>query len=64
MHNEVTESENLAIEALKNFERRQGNTGDLPSEEDSQQAFIENRLTRKMSTVLEFLAEIYELKKE
>jgi hypothetical protein len=32
--------------------------------DESQKVLLENKITRKISSVLEFLAEIYELKKE
>lgn len=98
MTSDLKDAENLAVEALKNFEIRpaesvsgvsennkssksdkkqndgenslnksmndQSNTNSKVNQEDSQKAYIENRTTRKISTVLEFLAEVYDLKKE
>ncbi len=37
---------------------------DIADEENNNKEYIEKRTTRKISSVLEFLAEIYELKKE
>ncbi len=77
MGGDVKEAEHLAIESLKNFEIRPGESisgsgkkkhdeiyTSNKNEEENQSAYIENKTTRKISTVLEFLAEIYDLKKE
>jgi hypothetical protein len=37
---------------------------DFPEVKDSQKVYLENKITRKISSVLEFLAEIYDLKQE
>lgn len=75
--NYIHESERLALEALKYFERKSIANADKQfkdlftksqrkdeEDEDNETNYIENKVTRKMSTCLEFLAEIYDLKKE
>ncbi len=61
MCNDVKEAEVLILEALKYYEIR---ISDQINEEEPQKVYIESRTTRKISTILEFLAEIYEMKKE
>jgi hypothetical protein len=69
---DLKEAEVLGLEALKYFEIRptdkvldlDKNLVDSENDQDGQKSYIENRIIRKISTVLEFLAEMYELKKE
>jgi hypothetical protein len=53
---EIDESESIAKEVLTIFEKRTQN--------EELTGLMENRITRKMSSALELIAEIYELKKE
>jgi hypothetical protein len=56
----VKASESVALDALKLFERR----ASYSNTEGKEDVYVENRVTRKISNILELLAEIYDLKKE
>lgn len=77
--NDIKAAENLANESLKNFELQKNNShtkigqasqsqsesqSEFSEEKEAQKVYVENKITRKISSVLEFLAEIYELKQE
>lgn len=61
---EISESEKIAENSLSTFESLVNKKLINQKDEDPQKYYTDNRITRKMSSILEFLAEIYELRNE